>query len=621
MLAGLCLPLGFVAPSPRASRAASLALRSRRPVLEATGDALSDDAIRQKLKSLGSKPRRPRPGSAPIAAPPPPPPPPPKAKAKAKAKAVEEEESDLPPPMERLRSKVASRATAGAPLDDRAASAVVSFLNEQLGEEMLDWVMRATEVGKTASRKNMWSNGAWVPKAAVLESLTPTALRFGVRIAERGKPEPLVLTTELPLRRACATVDELRDELLRLTLGGADARGARGAGALVLRLPGASDDWSLPDDLWLNTTPYPRSVRNMFYADVLQAVQAAVADPSCPRLMQVNVSPPELNMEMDSYRVGSLLELVREVALGFADAGLRTRVCVQGSMGEGAFMGVPRVLSGVRKVMTMMDWQAEAGEDYEGLLGRSEAGAGDADAEGGGSEDDDEGGDAAEGLVRFGAVGAAEVAPDDDVLIVLAPQSMVGASIYPSLKAMADAATARGAALVLINPLLEDVQSSSGVMGVRGRSERIAFAASFERVYGFRNVYSGTTFMFPILGALRMTRRAAVAGGDGGDGGGGGGGGDGDGSQASHHVLFQRREAGGSERYEPVGCWLGREPTAKELTALVSKQLLGDGVTSAPSGAGAVEEAETERAKDVAKISSVAAAAKAAKEVERMPWD
>ena len=152
---------------------------------------------------------------------------------------------------------------------------------------------------------------------------------------------------------------------------------------------------------------------------------------------------------------------------------------------------------------------------------------------------------------------------------------------------------------------------------VRGRSERIAFAASFERVYGFRNIYSGTTFMFPILGALRMTRRAAAAGDGHGHGHGDGGGG----GQASHHVLFQRREAGGSERYEPVGCWLGREPTAKEMSALVSKQLLGDGVTSAPSGAGAVEEAETERAKDVAKLASVAAAAKAAKEAERMPWD
>ena len=80
----------------------------------------------------------------------------------------------------------------------------------------------------------------------------------------------------------------------------------QGTSAVVLRLPGATDDWSLPEDLWLNTTPYPRSVRNMFYTDILEAMQAAVADPSCPRMMKVVVSPPELNMEMDSYRVGAV---------------------------------------------------------------------------------------------------------------------------------------------------------------------------------------------------------------------------------------------------------------------------------------------------------------------------
>jgi len=50
--------------------------------------------------------------------------------------------------------------------------------------------------------------------------------------------------------------------------------------------------------------------------------------------MRLLVAPPELNMEMDSYRVGSMLELVRKVSLDLAACGLRTRVCVQGSTGE-----------------------------------------------------------------------------------------------------------------------------------------------------------------------------------------------------------------------------------------------------------------------------------------------
>jgi len=133
-------------------------------------------------------------------------------------------------------------------------------------------------------------------------------------------------------------VDGLRDELLRLSVEPADKGSepalAPGSSAALLRLPGATDDWSLPRDLWLNTTPYPREVREMVYSDVAAAVQAAVADPACPRRMRLLVAPPELNMEMDSYRVGSMLELVRKVSLDLAASGLRTRVCVQGSTGE-----------------------------------------------------------------------------------------------------------------------------------------------------------------------------------------------------------------------------------------------------------------------------------------------
>lgn len=342
--------------------------------------------------------------------------------------------------MDRLRAKVEARVGKATRLDAPSSEAIVAFLNECLGDEMLDWVLRGTELGKKAAAKNMWSAGAWAPKTAELVSLSSSALQFRVGVAERGKQELSVLTTELPLPREVATVDELRQALLQL---GSGERGA-GASAVVLRLPGASDDWSLPDDLWLNTTPYPRSVRQMFYTDVVEAMQAAVADPTCSRLMKVTVTPPELNMEMDSYRVGTLLELIRECALSFAEAGLKTRVCVQGSMGQGALMGVPRVLSGVRKVLTMMDWQAEVGEDYEGLLGEVQRSAA------------ADGTDAAEGTIRFGAVGAAEVAADDDVLLLLAPQSMVGASIHEPLRAMAERAEAQGTAVILINPLLQE---------------------------------------------------------------------------------------------------------------------------------------------------------------------
>ena len=42
---------------------------------------------------------------------------------------------------------------------------------------------------------------------------------------------------------------------------------------------------------------------------------------------------------------------------------------------------------------------------------------------------------------------------------------------------MVDAAGAAGAATFLYNPKLKDIPSSSGVMSVRGRDERLAFEA------------------------------------------------------------------------------------------------------------------------------------------------
>jgi len=203
---------------------------------------------------------------------------------------------------------------------------------------------------------------------------------------------------------------------------------------------------------------------------------------------------------------------------------------------------VPRVLSGVRKVLEMMDWASNEGEDHEGVLG---------------VQGDDLATDPADALVRFGAVGASEVAPDDDVLLVLAPQNMVGASIYEPLKAMAEAAVAQNSAIILINPLLADRLSSSGVMGVRGRSDRMQFAASFAEVYHMRCLYSGTTFMYPIRGALRMSHAAQPVG------------------TPPLYVLYERQESadGKAEEYVPVGAF-EEEPSTDLITGLVSRQNL-----------------------------------------------
>ncbi|XP_065849406.1 adenylate kinase 5, chloroplastic-like isoform X2 [Euphorbia lathyris] len=64
----------------------------------------------------------------------------------------------------------------------------------------------------------------------------------------------------------------------------------------------------------------------------------------------VEIAIPELNPEMDVYRIGTLMELVRVIALSFADDGKHVKVCVQGSIRQGALARMPLQLSGTRKI-------------------------------------------------------------------------------------------------------------------------------------------------------------------------------------------------------------------------------------------------------------------------------
>ncbi|KAK6942236.1 hypothetical protein RJ641_027613 [Dillenia turbinata] len=207
----------------------------------------------------------------------------------------------------------------------------------------------------------------------------------------------------------------------------------------------------------LNNIPHSREIRKYFYEDVLQATQRAVNDGRTRLKVEINI--PELNPEMDVYRIGTLMELVRVVALSFADDGKRVKVCVQGSMGEGALAGMPLQLAGTRKILEFMDWG-----DY-GAMGT---------------------------FINIGSIGAKEVDDKDDLIILVAPQNAVGNCIIDDMKAMTDAAGT--CPVILINPRLK----------VMGRAERLKYAASFESCYSFRLLYYAGT-QYPIMGALRMS--------------------------------------------------------------------------------------------------------------------
>ncbi|XP_051148358.1 adenylate kinase 5, chloroplastic isoform X2 [Andrographis paniculata] len=217
----------------------------------------------------------------------------------------------------------------------------------------------------------------------------------------------------------------------------------------------------------LNNIPHSREIRQYFYEDVLQATKRAVQDRKSRLKVEINI--PELNPEMDVYRIGTLLELVRILALSFADDGKRVKVCVQGSMGEGALAGIPLQLAGSRKIMEFMDWG-----DY-GALGT---------------------------FIRIGSIGGDQVEEEDDMFILVAPQNAVGNCIIGDLRAMTDAAGDRP--VILVNPRLGDLPASGGIMQTMGRDKRLEYAASFEMCYLFRLLYYCGT-QYPIMGALRMS--------------------------------------------------------------------------------------------------------------------
>ncbi|XP_022867064.1 adenylate kinase 5, chloroplastic [Olea europaea var. sylvestris] len=217
----------------------------------------------------------------------------------------------------------------------------------------------------------------------------------------------------------------------------------------------------------LNNIPHSREIREYFYDDVLQATQRAINDGKTQIKVEINI--PELNPEMDVYRIGTLMELVRVLALSFADDGKRVKVCVQGSMGEGAVAGMPLQLAGTRKILEFMDWG-----DY-------------------GARDT---------FIKIGSIGGKEVDEQDDMFILVAPQNAVGNCIIDDLRAMTTAAGHRP--VVLVNPRLKDLPGSSGIMQTMGREKRLEYAASFEICYCFRLLYYAGT-QYPIMGALRMS--------------------------------------------------------------------------------------------------------------------
>ena len=383
----------------------------------------------------------------------------------------------------------------------------IGYCNKHHGSTLLKFADAFSELGTEKAKANTWSGDSYTIQEVTLVNLDREKLVLDVIVEKRGKgtnkehievslnADPVeersrVYPTlpQVPDDEERAPIDDVVRRLNRLCWIVGDKPMTGKLTQLAIQL-GGSDLSKIPENLYLNQVPHNVYVRDYFYAQASKAILEAVvlcSQGKIPNRMKMISQFPETNPSMDSYRIGTILEMARTICIRLAEQNVRVRLCVQGSMGVGIFTGVPKQLNGVSKLIQMMDWQSEKGESNEGMVGN---------------------------FVNFGAIGPEHVQNEvknedgeiiqqqDDVFLIIAPQSMVGmeSSIMPALEGMVQAAGDRP--VILMNPDLVDKPSAAGQQSVRGRQARIDFANSFQTVYQFKNIYVSGTSYFPILGA------------------------------------------------------------------------------------------------------------------------
>jgi len=403
-------------------------------------------------------------------------------------------------------------------LDEKQIDFTRGYLNKHHGDFIAALAETFSELGAIKAKKNAWSGGSYMITGATLADIDPegTTLQIDASIQERQNSKVERVSVDLnasPVTKSrspyasmevipsidAKPIDDLVRRLNRLCWI-VNKPGITGKLIQLGIQLGGDGVGELKENMYLNQVPHNRYVRKYFYEMAANAALEAVvlcSEGKISNRMKLTSMFPEMNPSMDSYRIGTILEMARTITIKLVEQNLRVRICVQGSMGVGIFTGVPKQLNGVAKLLQMMDWQAEEGEENEGMIGN---------------------------YLNFGAIGKEHVVnahtvddgtvngtkvEQDDVFLIIAPQSMVGvdSSIIPALSEMVDAAGDRP--VILINPDLTDKVSSQGQQNVRGRQQRIDFANSFKTIYHFQNIYVSGTSYFPILGS--MTKLSPLA--------------------------------------------------------------------------------------------------------------
>ena len=395
----------------------------------------------------------------------------------------------------------------------------VKFFNEEeTGKEI------ALKLVKSKVVDSLKSTTFWGTDSGTIESVTCLGLRedgvvFKVKISRNGIDEQALVTLPFGEGEVPADETDLKIALCSMVAERIGRYLTPSVAALEF-----GDDISLPSDFQFNKIPHSTWVRAYLYDRVSTAVLQAVEDETIRNKarLQIIVNFPELNPKFDTYRLGTLAELVRETALRLCEGGLKVRLVVQQSLGEGIFSGTPLALSSMMPVLQKMDWGTSLTKDQlyqEGDMTTPRK----------------------EAYVRLGRVGAEQVAEDDDVIIILSPQNVQGGEVITLLDEMCVQAQSQGTTVILINPSLGDRPSGNNKMQIRGRAERRAVQDSFQNIFQLKLLYpSSGGYMYPIAGLVSKKNYRAP--------------------YVAYKIVKDQQ---GRETYACVGVWAPSEPPSR----------------------------------------------------------
>lgn len=391
----------------------------------------------------------------------------------------------------RLRCETGERA------GERAGEGVevaVAFLNEAPQQRLLKALATCDPaVRDEMDSLNFWSGGSFEVRGVRCEGIVAQGLRLALDCSVKGRPQQRSAVAPFPF----AVADETALKRALIAMAFACKRMPETGRLAALDF---GEKLLLPLDFRFNDVPHAAWVRAFVYDLAAEAFAQAVNDASLPdrSRLQMQVNIPEMNPAFDTYRIGTVLEMVRRMALAVAYQGRNVRILVQQPLGEGVFVGLPLALASMRVVLERMDWGTRLSADT--------------------------------GRIAYGCLGPDVLAEDDHAVIVIAPQNVVGAEVTGLLEQTVVAAGGRP--LVLVNPSLGDRPSSNNVMQVRGRKERRAVMDSFRDVFVLRLLYpSSGGYMFPIGGLVLKPGFYAP------------------------YVAYGKGERGGREEYLPVGAF------------------------------------------------------------------